>query len=489
MISKKMGMVIGIVLVGLAAAWFVSQKPTASEPSESVLTPTLSQNPYLQEYSLPDNSGPNGLIVDKTGTVWVTSSKSDMLYSFDQKSGQLKNYKIQDGNSQYFNPGQNTTMVWTVVQDKDGIIWFSPLGTKSLWRFDPTNDTFHSISSDAGSAFQMKADANTGDVWFTTLSGDSLCVVQKSADTQTGYKVSAFYLGNGTAPAGLYLKDNSVWVTEITTQKIIEFNIDRENGIVTGITKVKEIPINNQTQLSSPTDLLVTDDSIWLTEHGTSFLTEYQFGNDQIVRYPTSQNVYHATTLPFWIRGIDDGKDLWFNEHEGNKVAYFDPVNKTMIEYDIPSRPADGYLTYPLNIATDPADNMILWFSEWNTNKIARIDGHVQLPFSISSDTSKVVLSSDASKETSVNLKVDGQSPYSANRVFLNASSSMVSNAGFENLDVKLSPDTLDLSSSHEAQLLLRNYSAPPGNYTLGVSVSDGIVTKTIFLDLVVPNS
>ncbi|NHI03070.1 hypothetical protein DYY67_0191 [Candidatus Nitrosotalea sp. TS] len=117
-----MGVIIGIVLVGFAAAWFVSQKPTASEPSESVLTPTLSQNPYLQEYSLPDNSGPNGLIVDKTGTVWVTSSKSDMLYSFDQKSGQLKNYEIQDGNSQYFNPGQNTTMVWTIVQDKDGIM-------------------------------------------------------------------------------------------------------------------------------------------------------------------------------------------------------------------------------------------------------------------------------------------------------------------------------------------------------------------------------
>ncbi|NHI04565.1 hypothetical protein DYY67_0323 [Candidatus Nitrosotalea sp. TS] len=48
-----------------------------------------------------------------------------------------------------------------------------------------------------------------------------------------------FYLGNGTAPAGLYLKDNSVWVAEITTQKIIEFNIDRENGVVTGINKSK----------------------------------------------------------------------------------------------------------------------------------------------------------------------------------------------------------------------------------------------------------
>ncbi|MGC1709406.1 MAG: hypothetical protein WA799_06355 [Nitrosotalea sp.] len=489
LISKKMGAVIGVILIGFAVALFVYQKPTEPEPAESVLNPTPSQNPYLQEYSLPDDAGPNGLIVDKTGTVWVTSSKSDILYSFDQNSGQLKNYEIKDNNSQYFNPGQNTTMVWTVVQDKDGIIWFSPLGSKSIWWFDPTNDTFHSIYSETGSAFQMKTDANTGDVWFTTLSGDTLCVIEKNTDAQTGYKVSAFDLGNGTAPAGLYLQNNSVWVTEITTQKIVEFNIDRENGVVTGITKVKDVPVDNQTQLSSPTDLLVNNDSIWLTEHGTSFLTEYNLRNDQVVRYPTSQNVYHATTLPFWIREINDGKDLWFNEHEGNKLAYFDAVNKTLVEYDIPSRPADGFLTYPLNIATDPNDNMILWFSEWNTNKIAKIDGHVQLPFSIFADTSKVVLSSDASKDVAVNLKIDGQSPYSANHVFLNASSSMVPAAGFGNLDVRLSPDTLDLSSSHEAQLLLRNYSAPPGNYTLGVSVSDGIVTKTIFLDLVIPNS
>ena len=484
-----MSIAIGIILIGFAAAWLVYQKPTESEPAESVLNPTPSQNPYLQEYSLPDDAGPNGLIVDKTGTVWVTSSKSDLLYGFDQKSGQLKNYEIKDSNSQYFSAGQNTTMVWTVVQDKGGILWFSPLGTKSLWRFDPANDTFDSISSGTGSAFQMKEDPNTGDVWFTTLSGDTLCVIEKNADAQNGYKVSAFDLGNNTGPAGLYLQNDSVWVAEITTQKIVKFNIDRENGTVTGITKVKKIPVDNQTQLSSPTDLIVNDNSVWLTEHGTSFLTEYNLTDDQIVRYPTSQNVYHATTLPFWIRGINDGRDLWFNEHEGNKLAYFDTVNKTMVEYSIPSRPADGFLTYPLNLATDPNDNMILWFSEWNTNKIAKIDGHVPLPFSISSDTNKVVLSSDASKEISVNLKIDGQSPYSANHVFLNASSSMVSDAGFGNLDVKLSPDTLDLSSSHDAQLLIRNYSAPPGNYTMGVSVSDGIVTKTIFLDLVVPNS
>lgn len=485
MISKKLGIGVGVILVGIAILLIVFQKPSP-EHDTSISGPIPSQNPYLQEYSLPDNAAPNGLIVDKNGTVWVTSSKSNLLYSLDTKS-ELKNYEIKDNNLQFANLNQNTTMVWTVVQDKDGIIWFSPLGTKSIWRFDPANDIFHVIPSKSGSAFQMKADAENGDIWFTTLSGNTLCVIEKNSTAPGGYAISAFNLGNDTTPAGLYLQDNLVWVTEITNQKVIEFKIDRENGSVTGITKIKEIPANNETQISSPTDLFVDGDTIWLTEHGTSFLTKYDLENNEIVRYPTSQNEYHATTLPFWIRAINDGKDLWFNEHEGNKLALFDTVNRTMTEYDIPSRPKDGYLTYPLNIATSPVDNMILWFAEWNTDKLGRIDGHIQVPFSIYADRDQVTLNPDASKAVVVNLKIDGTSPYNENRVILNASSSMVPSAGFGNLDVSISPDTLDLSSSHHAQLMLRNYSAPPGNYTLGVSASDGIVTKTIFLNMTVP--
>ena len=485
MISKKLGIGVGVILVGIAILLIAFQKPSP-EHNMSISGPESSQNPYLQEYSLPDNTAPNGLIVDKNGTVWVTSSKSNLLYSLDTKS-ELKNYEIKDNNLQFANVNQNTTMVWTVVQDKDGIIWFSPLGTKSIWRFDPANDVFHVIPSKSGSAFQMKADAENGDIWFTTLSGNTLCVIEKNSTAPEGYTISDFDLGNDTAPAGLYLQDNLVWVTEITTQKVVEFKIDRENGSVTGITKIKEIPEGNATQLSSPTDLFVDGNTIWLTEHGTSFLTKYDMENNEIIRYPTSQNEYHATTLPFWIRAINDGKDLWFNEHEGNKLALFDTVNKTMTEYDIPSRPKDGYLTYPLNIATSPVDNMILWFAEWNTDKLGRIDGHVQVPFSISADRDQVTLNPDASKAVVVNLKINGTSPYNKNLVILNASSSMVPSAGFGNVDASISPDTLDLSSNHQAQLMLRDYSAQPGNYTLGVSASDGIVTKTIFLNLTVP--
>ena len=60
----------------------------------------------------------------------------------------------------------------------------------------------------------------------------------------------------------------------------------------------------------------------------------------------------------------------------------------------------------------------------------------------------------------------------------------MEPNAGLGNVDVKFSVNPVDLSKTHQVQLLLRNDSASPGNYTLGISAYDGKVTKTIFLDL-----
>lgn len=482
MISKKGGIVLGAILIAAALTWLAVEGPSGK--SLGPFSVNKSQNPYLTEFSLPSGSAPNGLVVDRAGTVWVASSKSQVLYSFEPVEEKLGSYMIEE-NGQRPSVAQNTTMVWSVVQSKDGTIWFSPLGSGVIWRFNPANGTFHSIRSETGSAFQMKADGE-GDIWYTTLSGNTLCVIQADPSSQSGYRITSFNLGNGTGPAGLFLQGNNVWVTEITSQKIAKFMIGRQDGLVTGITKLAEFPPDQKTQLSSPTDLVVDNDTVWLTEHGTSFLTRYDTGTGAVDRYPTSQNQYHATTLPFWIRPVGNG-DLWFNEHEGNKLAFFDQQNKTMIEYDIPSRPKDGFLTYPLNIATDPSDRMVLWFSEWNTDKLGRIDGHAKVPFSLSSDTNTVMLSPDASKATAIDITVTGQSPYSSNRIYLNASSSMVPAAGFGNVDVSFKPDLVDLSNENHSQLILRNYSAPPGNYTLAVSASNGAVTKTIFLNLVIP--
>jgi hypothetical protein len=257
---------------------------------------------------------------------------------------------------------------------------------------------------------------------------------------------------------------------------------DLENDFVKKITITQSIPRDNRTMFSAPTDLVVQNNSTWLTEHGTSFLTRYDIDSGEIVRYPTSQNHYHTTTLPFWIHAVDNPKILWFNEHQGNKIGRFDLENLTLTEYSIPSVPKDGYLTYPLNVSQDPRDEKILWFSEWNTDKVGVINGHIPVPFEIIPSKKSIRLSHNTPDDM-INLEIRG---HLSSPVILNASSSITSTAELGNLGAKFSSDVLDLTHDRQVVLSLHDGGVAPGNYTVGVGASDGYVTKTVFLDLII---
>src|SRR5438093_1012278 len=70
-------------------------------------------------------------------------------------------------------------MVWTMVEDIDGMIWFSQEGPNPLWRFNPVTEKFEVIRSVSAPPMQMKIDQKTGDIWYTTFSGDKIGVIQK----------------------------------------------------------------------------------------------------------------------------------------------------------------------------------------------------------------------------------------------------------------------------------------------------------------------
>ena len=67
-----------------------------------------------------------------------------------------------------------------------------------------------------------------------------------------------------------------------------------------------------------------------------------------------------------------EGK-LWFNEYEGNAIAYFNTVNSTLVGYQIPSKGgAWGITSNPLQFTLD--NNGSAWFTEWTENKIGVLD-------------------------------------------------------------------------------------------------------------------
>jgi len=484
--SIKWLILIGVIALVVILAFTMENASRTNEKNSDNGLPSDNENqnnnPYVKEYSLPVGTWPNGILVDKNGIIWIAGSKIDSLFRFDTNQGKITSYPIRNENLQNYTPN-GSFMVWSMLQDNDGYIWFSQLGTKSIWKFNPDIDqftTFHSISA---APFQMKLDKDDN-IWFTTLTSNTVGVIQKTQNKTESYLISEFNIGNDTQPAGLFLENNDLWITEVATQKIVKYHIISDSSVVTNIEKTLEIPTDEKISLGSPTDLVVLNDTVWLTEHGTSFITEYKINSKSLTRFPTSQNPYHATTLPFWIREVNGGKGMWINEHEGNKIAFFDTINKTLTEYEIPSRPADGYLVYPLNIAADPYDGNKLWFSEWNTDKFGMVNSTISPPFDIHLEVNKIILNNDSSKQQILNIEISKNNPVKNNIVFLNASSSISPNAGLGSLNVKFSDDMVDLTKMHTVQILLQNNSVPPGNYTLGISASDGVVTKTIFLDL-----
>ncbi len=433
----------------------------------------IDSNPYIQEYSLPDGSGPNALLVDKNGTIWISSSKSNLFFSFDPVSDKVNTYEISD-HSQQKTPGNNSTMVWAMVQDRDGKIWMSQMGTNSVWTFTPKNNKFHWISMPEGSPFQMKV-GNKGEVWFSSINENMVGVVQNG-------QILSFSTGSKTNPAGIFLDDSSLWVSEILSQKIAKYEIKKDGQGIKTVSLLGLYPKENDTWFLSPTDVFVKDNVLWLTEHETSFLTRYDIATNEITRYPTSQNLYHTVTLPFWLRPSNDENNIWFNEHQGSKIGNFDLQKKTLTEYSIMSIPKDGYVTYPLNLATAPNNDKTLWFSEWNTDKIGLIDTNKKIPFDIEVENNTLTLGPN--KTESLLLHLNGTNPTSGNILNLNATSSIEPDSGLGNLTVKYSTDKADLTKTNSIQVKLTNNGVSPGRYTLGLSASDGYITKTVFVKL-----
>lgn len=465
---KSKGVIVAGIIIAIAVSVYIVTNFSTNKPE-------LDSNPYVKEYSLPDGSGPNALLVDDNGMVWISTSKPNLLLSFDPKSQKTNTYEIKDTALQK-TPLGNSTMVWSMVQDSDGVIWISQSGTDSIWSFEPQSGVFHWHESN-NAPFQMKS--NNSEVWTTTINENTIGVIKN----ENGYHELLFPTGNKTGPAGLFVDGNFLWSAEVLGQKIVKYDIKRDSQGVQSISKTELYPKGNGTLLS-PTDVLFTNNTLWITEHETSFLTRYDISDNKITRYPTSQSPYHTVTLPFWLRPSSQGDGIWFNEHQGSKIGYFDLQKKTLTEYSIMSLPKDGYVTYSLNLATDPHDDQTVWFSEWNTDKIGTINGHEKIPFDTSTENNTLVLGPNETK--SISLFINGTNPSSNNMLAIKTSSSIVTDASLGNLTIQYPEEKIDLTKTNAVKLYVHNNGVKPGLYMLGLGASDGFVTKTVYVQVTI---
>lgn len=445
---------------------------------------------YVTLYPLPNGTAPNSILVDKNGIVWCAGSKIHDLFRLDPNTDSLEKYVIPGENG-----GNNYRMSWSMVQDNEGNIWFSQFGQHPIWKFNPTDGIFTSFHTHIQNApFQMKHDVKTDNIWFTTLSGGSLGVIQKVQDNGSAadqYEINEFPIGNGTMPSGLDVSGDSIWVTEIKQGKIIKFDAIRtSNGIVTGIKQEAEMPTENRVPFSIPTDVLLSENgkSLWITEHGPSTITKYDIISQKSIQFPTAKSKYDVASLPFWLRESADNKGIWFNEHEGGSIGFLSD-NLTLTEFHLQNIPQNS-IPLMLNLAIDPTNQNKLWFSLWTVDEIGVVDKSVLSPFDLMISDNKFALSQSENHATIRATITRNPTANTKDVLFLNASSSMSSDGSLENMTAQFSipmlPITGQTSNKTMIELTLNDQSLQKGNYTIGLSAGDALLTKTVFAHLTV---
>jgi virginiamycin B lyase len=166
--------------------------------------------------------------------------------------------------------------------------------------------------------------------------------------------------------------------------------------------------------LNSPVGIAVDDNgNPWITDHATSLFFVLNASNGKTTTYATSRaspQIYGvndtnnvpegAYTLPYWIEKGFDGS-LWFNEHEGNKIARFQPSDKTLYEYWIPTQnrlwgncPPNSRTCGIANaLQFSSGENGQTWFTEWSENKIGNLrPDYIQQPFFVSVSPQELII-------------------------------------------------------------------------------------------------
>jgi streptogramin lyase len=168
--------ILGIIVI-VGVLFSISSRPGLpagnNEKSNTTIHPVFLNNstnidtPFVKEYSMPNGTWPNAILVARNGLVWTVGTMSHTLIGFDPKQGKIRSsYPIitPEEKATKTNPQSKQVfqMVWSIVEGTDGSIWFPEGGSDPLWRFDPNTEKFQVIHSISAAPMQMKVDKRSG---------------------------------------------------------------------------------------------------------------------------------------------------------------------------------------------------------------------------------------------------------------------------------------------------------------------------------------
>jgi len=463
-------------------------------------------NDYIREYRLPAPCEmPLGILVDaQAGKVWYVSTKHGTLGSYNLMTHKFdKELAIPVWNVR--NLPTDSSQVWSVRADNKGAIWFTDEKQNVIWRYNKSVGSFEMFKvpeepKSFGTTYPVSIDFDLkGNVYFVGIRSPALWfgnVTEMKNGTSNGITKIPIPTNGfkgidpdliSTGSIAVDNKRNVVWISMLsfpTKGEIMRYKIASRTFDI----------FNMPAGLNSPVGIALDDyGNPWVTDHATNLFFMLNATTGKITTYSTSRasptifgvsgtnNVpVGAYTLPYWIENGLDGS-IWFNEHEGNKIARFEPTNDTLYEYWIPTQNR-LWGNCPPNSSTCGIANALqfskgtngTWFTEWSENKIASLTpSFFRLPFSVSLSPQNVTIKGNQPVEIRVNVSTmeteATRMPHNASNSTLEmvASGTFSPDGGFGNSSGTFSQESFpiqDVPSTKEVSFIF----SPAANLKVG---------------------
>jgi len=483
------------------------------------LTSIPNSNNYVTEYRLPHTCEmPLGIAVDSQARkVWYVSTKQGTLGNYNlitkqfDKEIDIPLWKVRQNPTDFSD-------VWSVKVSGNGdSIWFTDDKQNAIWRYSKAfgfdmykipekSQTFGTISP-VSLDFDSKGNVyfvsvHSPALWFGNTTqmknGTSNGITGITMPTNSFKGVDSKHINTGSLAVDN--KRNIIWISmsafasqgEILRYKMASRSFD-----------TFVLP----EQLSLPVGLTVDKEgNLWATDHGTSIFYMLNTINYNVTMFATSKAspmIYGlnesnslpegSNTLPYWVQKGADDASLWFNEHQGNKIARFDPVNNTLYEYWIPTQdrlwgdcPGSSKTCGIANVLQfSRGEHGQTWFTEWSENKIGSIapithNSNLQLPFSVSTSPQQLTIRRGQSVEIKLNISTTSASSALNPNIDMVASGTFTPTGDLGNSTGTFSEKSFSLEPMHTKEISFIFTPATDlgtGEYTLMLGAQNDVIT------------
>jgi len=483
-----------LVLLSVASVFAIFRYAPASD-CPSFLAGTVVKSELVSSsfgavttFALPaPERWPNAIAAAPDGSVWFGEEAVPALAHLFVTNGSLVEYPFpgayQKSSSRGYSCADKTD-IWGVTL-WDGRVWATDSAQDRLVGLSPTNDTFDVVSLSASESLPYTLTPGPDDtLWFTQINSGQIGTLFANGTVEEHSVQIPEHLNN--TPASVDVPGVPAQV--VFANSSLGYYVDASplvNGSAVFAFNPRDFrpePVGegNQT-LSDPDSLSLGDGGIWLAQHADSSLAFDDLQNGAWTVYPTSSVGYIGTTLPYFVQ--TNGSLVWFNEHFGNRMAVLDLPNKTLTEYSL-SDPAAVNMSQLDNALTFALSGGKAWFTESTSDAVGYVDASLRPSFSISaignstlsiprggSSSLHVELRGNSSSHISIQFSVS-QSPTltGANITMLADKGEIGSLAGSQNLNIAVNVGS----------------GAAPGKYMLLVTATDGLVSRSVYVELAV---